>query len=397
MARIVSPGSTRSEGSGPSRSRSFFVTDLIRRHGLRAILAIFVAAFFAFAPLVALYWFNAFLSQSVLSVAPGHRVVVKTGQHYERQEREEPGETALLQVACDVPSFDEWKELLGDGDPARSDSTRSSSRSVRREAVYLRRAGSSRVPFGLLGSPPVSAWLPAGDYEILVVYEAPTNESRIDLPGRSFPWLSVFAECSLEARQKTVCRIQLPHYDWGNPDSLLGVGTPDEAAERKPLPEELATLLAACETMTAIPTPAGYVLNLAEPRIHHQKGHRGCVQDFHELQRVPREWTRDQIVKLRHWLPVEADSSKARLTTLIDRLEWRTFLEGWFCYALAGVSGVVFTRWGAIALLEPWRRGGWYESFWLLVRSFLISAAAAFVLEIFSGLSCHRFGPFRRH
>ena len=51
MARIIVPGSSRSEHHGPSRSRPFFVTDLVRRHGLRALFAILVAALFAFAPL----------------------------------------------------------------------------------------------------------------------------------------------------------------------------------------------------------------------------------------------------------------------------------------------------------------------------------------------------------
>ena len=207
-------------------------------------------------------------------------------------------------------------------------------------------AGSSLVPFGLLGPPPVSVWLPAGDYQIVVVHEAPRNESRIDAPGRSFPLLSVFAECSLETRQKTVCRVPLPHYDNGNPDLVLGIGNPVESAERKPSPDELAPLLADCVIMIAIPTPAGFVLNLHEPSVQHHEGHRGCVQDFRDQFAVPREWTRDQIATLRNWLPHDAVQARGRLSARVDRLSWREFLEGWFCYVLAGVSGLVFTRRG---------------------------------------------------
>jgi hypothetical protein len=394
MARIVTPGSSRFDDHGPYRARPFFVTDLVRRHGLRAVLAILIAALFAFAPLAALYWFNSLRLTPAVVTPAGQRAVVKPAQQHEEQEREEPGETALLQIRCEAPTADGWRELLGDRDPTRNDSDW---RYVRQERVYLRRAGSSWVPFALLGPPPVSAWLPAGSYEILVVYEAPTGESRIDAPGKSYPLLTEFAECSLTSRQKTVCRIPLPHVDWGNPESLLGIGPPGEAVDCNPSLDELAPLLADCEAAAAIPTPAGYVLTLREPQVHHEVGHRGCIQDFHDLSSIPREWTRNQLATLRNWLPDDAAAAKARLTALVNQLEWREFLEGWFCYALAGVSGLVFTRWGAIALLEPWRRrNAWRELPGLLVWIFLLSAGAWFVLQLaFTPFGCQGPVPFR--
>lgn len=384
MARMVTPGSTSSGYEGPRRSSPFYVTDLISRFGARAVIAIVVAAILAFSPLTLLYWLNELRLESVVmsSVSANQRIVVKPGQHLAEQERAEPGETALLQVKCQVPTFDGWRDLLTDNDPARNDPSQTRT-TVRREQVYLRRSGSQFVPFGLLGPPPVSVWLPAGDYEILVVHEAPSREDRIDMPGRSFPWISVFAECSLKSREKTVVDVQLPHYDWGNPDVLLGVGSSEESGERQATSDELAGIVAECETLIPIPTPAGYLLTLAEPRIHHRDGHRGCVQDFGEPQSVPREWTRSQLARLRRWLPDNATQANSKLMGLVDRLGWREFLQGWYCYAAVGVTGLVFTRWGAIALVEPWRRSReWNHSLGLLVRIFFLSAGVWFLIQV---------------
>lgn len=389
MARLITGGSYQPEGRGPRQSRPFFVTDLVRRYGLRAIFAILVAACFAFAPLAVLYWFNTLRLQSPVttSSSSGQRMVVRAGERHDEQEQAEPGETALLQITCLVPGpgSDGWQELLRSDDPAAPQSPGFNSRYVRHEQVYLRPADKQWVPFGLLGPPPVSVWLPEGNYEILVVHEAPTSETRIYMPGRSYPWLSVLAECSPKPRHKTVCQIPLPHYDTGNPDVQLGVGNVPESADRKPSPDELAQLVSQCESLSAIPTPAGYLLNLPEPSILHQDGHRGCTQDFEQAVTVSREWTRDQIATLRRWLPDDAEAAKARLWVLIDRLGWRQFLQGWFCYALAGVSGLVFTRRGAIALLEPWHRGNsWGDFFGLLVKIVVVSVVVWFALEFIS-------------
>lgn len=383
MARIVTPGSLQPGNSGPRRSRPFFATELIQQHGVRAVFAILVAALFAFSPLAVLYWFNSLWLQSVITTTIGQPVVVKPGQKHDEQEREEPGETALLEVRCDVPSFNDWQELLEYGDPANANQPGFESRYVRHELVYVRRAGSSAVPFALLGSPPVSVWLPEGDYQILVVHEAPRNDTRIWVPGPSYPLLSVFSECSLESRKTTVCRVPLPHYETGDPNVLLQIGNAVEPTAREPSLEELAPLISECETLNAIPTPGGYILNLPEPLIHHQDGHRGCAQDFDEQQTVRREWTRDQIATLRNWLPRDAVQAKARLSVLIDRLQWREFLQGWFCYAAAGISGLVFTKWGAIEMVDPWRHGRTRsDSLRLIIRIFLFSVAAWFVLKI---------------
>lgn len=397
MARIVSPGTSRSDGYGARRpSTPFFVTDLVRRYGVRAILAIIVAAMFAFAPLATLYWFNNLRLQSVISVSPDQRFVVKSGQRHEEQEKQEPGETSLLQITCVVPHFEEWQELLGYDDPA---APRAEFRScyVNRERVFLRRAGSALLPFGLLGPPPVSVWLPSGDYEILVVHEAPKQDPRFHIPGKSFPLLSVFADCTLESRQKTVVRIPLPHYASGNPDVQLGIQNHDPSDDGQPTSTELTELISDCESQLAIPTPSGYVLNLHEPRIHHDDGHHGCVQDFEDFQPVLREWTRDQLATLRWWLPKDAVMAQTRLATLVDRLQWREFLEGWFCYALAGTAGLVFTRCGAIALLEPWRRDTSLSgTIWLIVRIVMVSVLASIVLQIVSNVfGWQSLGPFR--
>jgi hypothetical protein len=82
---------------------------------------------------------------------------------------------------------------------------------------------------------------------------------------------------------------------------------------------------------------------------------------------------------------------------LVDRLLWREFLEGWFCYAAAAIAGLVFTRWGAIALLEPWRRrDSWRESLELLVSIAVASAAVWMLYQILTDSSgCRGSIPFR--
>jgi hypothetical protein len=385
MSRIVSPGSNRPENNGPSRSQPFFVTEIIRQHGVRGLVALLAAALFAFIPLFFLCWFNFFRLQSILNVESGQRFVVKPGQQHDEQEREEPGETALLQICCDVPDSDGWQELLKDRDPARPNSPFNGSVYVRDESVYLRRNGFSDLPFVRLGPPPVSVWLPTGDYEILVIYRAPTGETRIDLPGKSFPWLTEFSVCSPEKGRKTIHRVPLPHYDRGNRDAQLVTGNIEEPVDRLPDPEELRNLLAGDLSISAIPSPGGYLLSLSEPTVYHQEGHRQCVQDYHELYAVPREWTRIQLVDLRNWLPGDDPITKLvkeKLSRLINRLGWREFLQGWACYVAAGISGLVMTRWGALLMVEPWRRRNLWQKTPVLLAIFVASATGWFVFQL---------------
>lgn len=387
MSRIVSPGSYQSYGGGSSRRSPFFVTELVRNHGLKAIFALIVAALFAFAPLATLYWFNELSRQSVAIVEPSQRVVVKPGRHQQDQNGESPGETALLQVICEIPDFEGYRELLCDDDPLRRGVQTTDSNYVRRELVYLRRAGQSQLPFGLLGKPPISAWLPAGNYEILVIYGPPYGEAWTGMRSYAGPWISAFAECSLENRQKTVCRVPLPHYDWGRSTPINLTGSEHPAGDAVPA-DELAPFLHACENIVPIPTPAGYLLSLGEPVVRHSTDHHDCVADLSELQAVPREWTRDQLAALRNSLPRDAGPAREKLSRLVDNLLWREFLEGWFCYAAAAVTGLVFTRWGTIAMLEPWRHGNsWVDSLGLLIKIALFSAGAWLLWQVLTDSS----------
>lgn len=121
---------------------------------------------------------------------------------------------------------------------------------------------------------------------------------------------------------------------------------------------------------------------LAEPRLRHADRHHGCTVDFNDLQPVPHEWTRDQIATLRNWLPKDATTARARLSSLVDALQWREMLQGWFCYAAAGVAGLVFTRRGALRVLEPHRRGETFgDSVKRCIFIFLLSAFAWFVFQ----------------
>ena len=392
MGSVVGPNSSRSSdhgrGNATSSLRAFFASlfQIVRQYGLKGLVALVVAALFAFAPLTLLYWFNEYRLASVVTFAPQHRVVVKPARHQQDQDQEEPGETALLQVICETTSLNETRQLLIDDDPRRDRDGQQGASFVRREMVYLRPAGfDPSPPFALLGKPPVSVWLPAGDYQILVVHAAPRTEQRIDARSNSFPLVSVFAECSLEKRRKTVCRVSLPHFDWGLGTAIELVEADGSSADRAPRDSELTSLLAACESVMALPTPGGYVLALDEPSIHHDDEHRRCTMNFADQQAVPREWTRQQLATLRNWLPESATAARTRLESLVEALAWREFWEGWYCYAAAGIAGLVFTRWGALAMLEPWRRGESFgESLGLLAKIFFLSVAGWFVFHMLS-------------
>ncbi|MDB5392000.1 MAG: hypothetical protein JWM11_7646 [Planctomycetaceae bacterium] len=382
MAHIISPGSAYSSSHADHRPRPFFLVDIFQRYGAKAAVALVIAASVAFAPLMTLYWFNELSSQSVVALEFGQSVVVKPGRYEQDQSRDEPGETALLQVVCEVPTSDGWRRLLVDDDPVRRDVQTSDSNFVRRELAYLRRAGNSKLPFGLLGKPPVSAWLPAGDYEVLVIHEAPQADFSVSARPLAYPLISAVAYPSLEPRVKTVCRIPLPHYNWGGsePVKLLGAAGPVENRALKT--EDLASLLPTYEATFPIPTPAGFLLSLPEPKIQHTDGHRDCVADLRELQMVPREWSRNQLAAVRNWLPDDAVQARANLSQLVDRLQWFEFLEGWFCYACAAVAGLVFTKWGTLTLLDPGRRrNAWNKSPSVLLKIAIVSAVIWFLYQ----------------
>jgi hypothetical protein len=240
-------------------------------------------------------------------------------------------------------------------------------------------------------------WVPAGDYEILVIHECP--DGVMDVTGRrySYPWVSAIKGCSLEAHQTTRCQVPLPHYDWGGAAEIELVTDPDSKSSKHLTAEELAPLLQACEEVSAVPTPGGYLLALGEPSIQHTGEHRGCAADMRRLEVLPREWTRDQLAALRNWLPESARPARDRLSRLVDRLLWREFLAGWYCYAAAAITGVIFTRGGTIALVQPWRRrDAWSESVkqWFAIA--IASVAVWLFFEILTDSSgCHGPVPFR--
>lgn len=378
---------------------------VVRNYGLKGLAVLLFAALLAFAPLGVLYWFCELRFASPLPMQNGRPVVVRPGQTLEDQEQEEAGETALLQVICETTSFSETRPLLTDHDPRRSRDFLHDSQFVNRERVYVRRtdllpdeaaavvsvvAPNFKIPFALLGPPPVSVWLPAGEYEILVIHEAPAGEENTDRRRRHFPYVSVTAECSLENKQKTVCRVPLPHYGFGQ--SFEPPSASDANTEQH---DELTPLLTAWEQALAVPTPNGYLLALPEPTIQHAAEHRGCTIDFTQLTAEPREWTREQLAHVRNWLPAEATAAKAKLSQLVDALGWRDFFAGWYCYAIAGITGLVFTRWGALAILEPWRRGeSFFDNLGLLSKIFCAAIAVWFLFLVLTDSSgCS--GPLR--
>jgi hypothetical protein len=283
-------------------------------------------------------------------------------------------------VICEVPAIEGKRELLRGDDPSRATGSFSDSCFVRREQVYLRKKTPFDLPFALLGRPPVSVWLPAGEYEIAVVHQAPRSEPRIDSRSHGFPLVTVVEACSLAANRKSELRIFLPHHDWGNGTPILPSRT--TATEAGVIESELKPILDSIPQLFAVPSPSGYLLSLPEPHITHRDDHRDCVGDFSELHAVPREWTRQQIATLRNWLPTTASEARTKLDAMISTLGWRDFLQGSLCYLAAGISGLVFTKWGALLILEPRRRRtAFADSFKLLAKIFFLSMAAWFVVS----------------
>jgi hypothetical protein len=382
MGRIVGPdcsrydggGARRTSGSVPALLRSY--ARIVGEYGLRGITALVIAAVLAFVPAGLLTYFNVARFAPVVQLQPGQHFVVKPARHHDDQERDEPGATGVLQVTCDAPWVGDPRPLLADDDPYREQAGFSNTPSGRHDQVYVRPVTEVDLPFGLLGSPPVSAWLPTGEYEVLVVYEAPTSESRIDAVPPGFPFLAVRERITLEKFQKTRCNVYLPHHPSGTFEALLTCDSSGTGAAREPTADELRPIYAACAEATAVPTLGGYLMTLPQPFVVHTEGHTECREDYAHLVPLTREWTREQLATLRHWIPEQAGDARARLSKLIDRLAWREFLQGWYCYAAAGLAGLIFTNWGATAMLEPWRRRqslGEYVGLCIVI--FLLSAA----------------------
>lgn len=272
------------------------------------------------------------------------------------------------------PTIDGWKELLSDGDRDNTADERFHSIFVRDELVYLRKAGIAGLPFGLLGPPPVSVWLPAGDYEIAVVHAAPHDRSLLNSPQTGFPFITMFDSCSVPKSKKTTRRIPLPHYDWGagQPVSIAG----EVESDSTPAQPNLGPIRHAIETVTTFPTPGGYVLFLNEPQVIHSDEHRECKVDFENLEALPREWTRNQLATLRRWLPREATEARDRVTPLVSSLLRREMFQGWFGYCLVGCAGLVLTKWGSFAILEPYhRRELLHKTVKFCIAIFIVGAA----------------------
>src|SRR5438105_4404879 len=139
MSRVVGPGSSGNYGRSLYGRHPFFVTTIVREHGVRGVVALLVAALVAFIPMALLVWFNTARLASVVASQCGHQVVVKPGRFERDKENDEPGDTALLQVTCDVPAIDGKRELLRDDDPARRTDFLFDTYYVRYERVYLRK------------------------------------------------------------------------------------------------------------------------------------------------------------------------------------------------------------------------------------------------------------------
>lgn len=353
MGHIVQPGHGATSGASVGRLRESFVSQVFRQYGLRGLIVLICAALLAVLPLVLLIWFNSGRLTSLVATQVSAHVVVKSGRLEQELEADRPGETGLLQIRCEIPTIDGWTELLRADDPRRLKVGLADTCYVRQERVYLRKAGDSRLPFGMLGPPPVSVWLPAGDYEVAVVHEAPPSRSMVDPRTVSFPLVTVVDSCKVSDREQVVLRIPLPHYEWGHSEPIGVAG--EDVDETNPV-ADVSELARAIERLVSIPTPGGCVLALAEPEVNHVDGHQGCTADFHKLGTVTREWNRDQLATLRGWMPATETAARSRLLELVRQLQWHQMLEGWFCYALAGVSALVLTKWGTLAILEPYRR-----------------------------------------
>jgi hypothetical protein len=384
MSRVITPGTSYRGNDRGGSARPFFYVTILREYGTRGAMVLASAALVSFTPVALLFWFNAFWFTSTVTSSVATVAVVKPERFERDQKDEEPGATGLLQITCEVPTANGWRELWRDDDPDRPRDPYFDTYYVRHEQVYLRRSGSDTIPFAHLGRPPISVWLPAGDYEVLVIHDAPRSEQRIDARSHGFPLVSVVQFCSAAEGEKTVCRVRLPHHDWGCGSAPLISSPTAPGEERFPTTEELQPLTGGIVSLAAIPSPAGVILSLPEPQLQHDMDHRQCTVAFAHLQTIPREWTREQLLTVRNWLPASETAARTKLTELADSLEWRAFLSGWTCFALAGIAGLVLARWGAYRVLEPHRRLETADKVKLCAAIFVLASLAWVVVRVAS-------------
>jgi len=392
MSQLIQPSSSRSSGSRYSRPRGPSVFSLIRERGVHGMVVAVVFMALGLSPTLFLMWWN-WWRLAPVEVVSGVKVQVKSAQLTREAEEEKPGETALLYVTGQVLRSGEWRDLLQvtDGSARRPDEISPSY--VRHELVYIRPAKKDKWPFALLGEPPVSAWLPAGGYEIMVVYEAHRGFSNLDSgKSRPFPLAAEHVVQDLSAGRRTVVHVPLPHHEDCFDNSLV-VRDHDGTNGAQVSRAELQRLVDAVEHTACVPSPGGVLLDLPEPVIQHHEYHRSCEEDFSDLTACRREWTQGQIFTLLDWLPTEAIAARQRLEQMTKSLGWRNFFQGWFWYAVAGISGLVFARWATIATLDKFRsRQEMVGSLKLLAGIFLL---AVLVWIVFSALSeGHGLGVF---
>lgn len=335
-------------------------------------------------PTLFLLWWN-WWRLTPVPIVSGFKVQVKNSQLTREAEEEKPGETALLYVTGQVWRSGQWRNLLQPMDDAGRRPDEISPSYVRHEMVYIRPAKKDMWPFALLGEPPVSAWLPTGGYEIMVVYETSRGLSNSDSGKlRPFPLATEHVVQDLSAGRRTVVHVPLPHHE-DCFDNSLNVRFREETPGTQVRRAELQRLLDAVERTTCVPTPGGVMLELPEPTIQHHEDHRGCEEDFSDLVECRREWTLGQIFTLLDWLPADAVAARQRLEQMTQSLGWRSFFQGWFWYAAAGISGLVFARWATIAKLTPYQsRRELVESLKFLAGIFFLAVLAWIVVSALS-------------
>jgi len=335
-------------------------------------------------PTLFLLWWN-WWRLAPVPIAAGVKVQVKNARLTRDAEEDKPGETALLHVTGQVWRSGEWRDLLQVTDDAARRPDEISPSYVRHELVYIRPAKKDKWPFALLGEPPVSAWLPAGEYEIMVVYEASRGMSNTSSgKPRPFPLATEHVVQDLSAGRRTVVRVPLPHHEDCFDNSLSVRDHEGTDGAQVPGPK-LQRLLDAVEHTTCLPSPGGVLLDVPEPAIRHDEYHRGCEEDFCDLAPCLREWTLGQLFTLLDWLPADALAARARVEQMTGSLGWRSFFQGWFWYVAAGISGLVFARWATIAKLDRFRaRREAVESIKLLMGIFFLAVLVWIVVSALS-------------
>lgn len=348
----------RSTHSRPRSKDVSSLRSLVGRHGIKGFLAIVVSACFSFAPLAILAGWNWFGEKTALQSGSPTAVRVVAAGDYANLERDTPGASALLQVVCEVLDENEQRPLLRHDDPSQPASQFLNPIYVRNELIYARPAGRDDLPYGLLGHPPVSAWLTPGTYDVLVVHDSPATRSGDDFNGISYPLASVVTRCEVEAGKKLRCSIPLPHYHWGGGFPFTFRAANGKREDRDPLDSELESIVESIVANKGVLTPAGYLLEIAEPAIEHGLDHQFCAFDFAHFHSVKRVWNLEQLYALRRWLPGHAQVARERLAQWILALRIYEVLTSWYAYVAATVFGLMGTRWGTRILCRRWERTG---------------------------------------